>query len=98
MMDNNYITCEGWWHPKGGEGGKMKTPIERYHSDAQFANLVEMMINHIINAHYTPSEMRDAAIMASIIYESRYNHDGRIMANQDVRNFLDGVEFKKEAK
>jgi hypothetical protein len=40
--------------------------------------------------------MRDAAIMASIIYESRYNHDGRIMANQDVRNFLDGVEFKKE--
>jgi hypothetical protein len=69
----------------------MKTPRDRYNNDAQFSTLVDMMVNHIINAHFTPSEMREAAIMASIIYESKYNFNCHVMANKDVRNFLDGV-------
>ncbi len=52
----------------------MKTPRDKYLNDPQFRNLVDMMVAHIHQCDYTPSEMREAAIMASIVYEEHnYN-------------------------
>lgn len=47
----------------------MRTLKERYQSDNQFKVLVDIMVAHIHQCHYTPSEMREAALLASIIYE-----------------------------
>ena len=50
----------------------MKTPRERYYSDPYFHNLVDMMVHAIMDAKFTPSEMRDAAVYASILYEMEH--------------------------
>jgi len=47
----------------------MKTGRERYHSDPAFKQLVDLMLHHIITEKFTPSEMRDAAMCASMQYE-----------------------------
>ncbi len=47
----------------------LKTPRDRYQHDNHFRMLVDMMVSHIDQCLYTPSEMREAAILASIIYE-----------------------------
>lgn len=47
------------------------TMRERYQIDNHFHTLVDMMMHFIQEAKYTPSEMREAAILASIIYEER---------------------------
>ncbi len=49
----------------------MNTPRQRYKSDNNFATLVDMMVSHINQCNFTPSEMREAAILASIIYEEQ---------------------------
>lgn len=46
-----------------------KTPQQRYERDSHFKALVDVMVGHIQYCNYTPSEMRDAAILASIISE-----------------------------
>jgi len=53
----------------------MKTMRDRYYSDQAFRALVNMMVAHIQDCHYTPSEMREAAIMACIIYEEHNMRD-----------------------
>jgi hypothetical protein len=45
------------------------TGEQRYLYDPQFKTLVDFMVNTIIERKYTPSEMRDAAMLASIKYE-----------------------------
>ena len=48
----------------------MRTPAtERYRNDAAFRNLVDMMRAAIENAEFTPSEIREAAMLAQILYE-----------------------------
>lgn len=49
----------------------MKTPRERYLNDAQYRALVDIMEAHLHMAHFNPSEMREAAMMASINFEMR---------------------------
>ena len=54
----------------------MKTPREKYHNDAMYHHLVTSMVAAIHRCHYTPSEMREAAVLASILYdESRIKGD-----------------------
>jgi hypothetical protein len=62
------------------------TPRDRYNSDAHFKRLVDTMIQFIVDCQYTPSEMRDASLLASIIYEQRYVHPKPF--NQDIINWL----------
>lgn len=44
---------------------------ERYHYDAAFRTLVDVMVMHIHNLDYTPTEMREAAMLAACIHEER---------------------------
>jgi len=47
----------------------MMTPQERYESDASFYALVETMKGYILQAQFTPSEIREAALLAAIHLE-----------------------------
>jgi len=47
----------------------MKSPRERYFNDAAYHALVDTMRVLIERAEFTPSEIREASIMASILYE-----------------------------
>jgi len=49
----------------------MSTPRIKYMSDPQYSALVNTMLNYIEAAHYTPSEVREAAVLACILYEER---------------------------
>jgi len=49
----------------------MKTPREKFMNDPEYRHLVETMESLIHRAHFTPSEMREACILACINYEMR---------------------------
>ena len=68
----------------------MQSPRERYLTDPHFHALVELMAAHIRECNYTPSEMREAAVLASIIYEQntvKYLHCPSI-----PKSVVDGLE------
>ena len=46
------------------------TPADRYMRDPAFKVLVDSMVAAIQQCQYSPSEMREAALLASIRYES----------------------------
>lgn len=50
----------------------MTSVEQRYLSDPHFKTLVDTMVMAIREAKYTPSELREAAILAAIIYETHY--------------------------
>lgn len=45
------------------------TPEARYQTDPEFATLVDLLTQFIRDARYTPSELRQAVILAAIHYE-----------------------------
>ena len=45
------------------------TPEDRYNSDPQFRVLVDMLHNAIRNAQYTPTEIREDAMLAAIHHD-----------------------------
>lgn len=47
----------------------MITPQEKYLTDPDYKMLVDWMVGHIEKCNYTPSEMREASILASIKHE-----------------------------
>jgi len=49
----------------------MRDVFRRYDTDAEFRTLVDLLASQIIQARYTPTEIREAAILASTIVESR---------------------------
>ncbi len=52
----------------------MKTPLEKYHNDAHYRRLVDILMLQIDEANYTPSELREAVIFACIKYEQTRIH------------------------
>lgn len=50
----------------------MKTPREKYMNDPEYHSLVAMLEQFIETARFTPSELREAAVLASINYEMRH--------------------------
>ncbi len=49
----------------------MRSVTERYQTDATFRQLVDLLYSSIDNAQFTPSEIREAAMLAHILYEER---------------------------
>lgn len=49
----------------------MKTPAEKYMNDPEYNALVKMLEQFIERARFTPSEMREACVLACINYEMR---------------------------
>lgn len=56
----------------------MKTPKEKYLNDPQYHQLVSMLESMIERAQFTPSELREACILASINYEMRHVREMKI--------------------
>jgi len=56
----------------------MKTPKEKYMNDPEYHHLVCMLESLIEQARFTPSEMREACILASINYEMRHIREHQI--------------------
>lgn len=52
----------------------MKSPQERYQYDPQFHALVDMLAAFIHKADFTPSEVREAAMLACIKIEMENLH------------------------
>jgi hypothetical protein len=50
----------------------MKTPRDKYMSDPEYHYLVNTLTGFIESAHFTPSELREACVLASINYEMRH--------------------------
>jgi len=47
----------------------LMSPEQRYQMDPWFHKLVDMLAHFIIEAKFTPSELREAAILAATRYE-----------------------------
>ena len=56
----------------------MKSPKEKYLNDPEYHHLVLTLEQLIETARFTPSELREACIFASINYEMRHVRDMRI--------------------
>ena len=69
----------------------MKTPRDRYQSDNQFKALVDIMTAYIRNCDFSPSEMREAAMLASIIYEEYRMHCNPIIVNDEMEKALRSI-------
>ncbi len=65
----------------------MKTIRERYLNDVQFKTLVDVMASQLDRCAYTPSEMREAAIMASILYNERIEPNS-MLKHIEISNFI----------
>ena len=69
----------------------MKTPTERFQNDSYFATLVNTLESFIWQAKYTPSELRDAAVLAAIHYEMKQPRPPYFLSqNLTVEEFLKG--------
>ena len=49
----------------------MKTPNEKYRGDSDYRRLVDSIESFIHEARFTPSEIREACMLACIRYEMR---------------------------
>ena len=50
----------------------MKSVSERYETEAQFRTLVDTMYSFIDHAQFSPTEIREAAMLAHILWEERH--------------------------
>ena len=67
----------------------MLTPRERFHTDANFRALVNMAYNFIQQCQFTPTELREAVMLAAIIHAER-NPMPPLHLEKDITNWLDG--------
>jgi hypothetical protein len=73
----------------------MKSPRERYNNDPQFATLVKLMVAHLHQCNYTPTEMREAAMLASIIYQQETAYSKPYFLPKEVEEWLDSGEEQR---
>lgn len=73
----------------------MQSMANKYHCDPEFRRLVDTLESVIHSARYTPSEIREAAVMASINYEMK--HVGRtIYLDKETEGALKVLRDKVE--
>jgi len=56
----------------------MKSPREKFMNDPEYNHLVNTLEHMIESAHFTPSELREACVLASINYEMRHIREHHI--------------------
>lgn len=57
---------------------RLESPRDKYLHDPAYSHLVQTLEYMLEQAHYTPSELREACILASINYEMRHIRDEKI--------------------
>ena len=68
----------------------MKTPREKYMNDPEYNHLVLMLESMIEQARFTPSELREACVLARINYEMRHIREQHIdPRTEDAFKILD---------
>ena len=68
----------------------MKTPKEKYLNDPEYNHLVNVLEQMIEQARFTPSELREAVILACIDYEIRHVREMQIDPRiEDALRILD---------
>jgi hypothetical protein len=70
----------------------MHTPEQRYRDDPLFRQLVDAMQAWIERADFTPSELRQAAVFASIRHAQTHIRHDRIMLDRDAAMHLRSLE------
>jgi hypothetical protein len=66
----------------------MLTPRDKYTSDSDYHTMVDLMVSLIDECRFTPSEMREMAIFASIIYEENRLEPRVIRTNPNIEKAL----------
>lgn len=56
---------------------------QRYHEDGAFRMLVDLLTAELEKAQFTPTEIREAAMLAQIMYEDRHPRP-TIFTREDV--------------
>jgi len=76
----------------------MKTPREKYLNDNYYRTMVDMMVSYIDKCQFTPSELREMAILASIIYKE-YQTKVRLPSKKPIKELNSAFRiFDKWAK
>ena len=62
----------------------MRTPREKYQNDPTYATLVNILVSYIDTCQFTPSELREASILASIIHEENKSYHTTFIKKDDT--------------
>ena len=74
----------------------MKSPRDKYMNDPEYNHLVCMLESLIEQARFTPSELREACVLASINYEMRHIRDMQIDPRvESALKTLDDYAYRK---
>jgi hypothetical protein len=77
----------------------MKTPREKYINDPEYHHLVKTLEHMIESAYFTPSELREACVLASINYEMRHIREQNIDPRaEQALHILDEWANRKSGK
>ena len=77
----------------------MMSPKDKYMNDPQFNNLVNMLESLIQQAQFTPSELREACVLASINYEMKHIRQMQIDPRiEDSLRILDEFTSRKSRR
>ena len=72
---------------------QLDSPRLRYSTDAQYKSLVDMLEAMIHQCHYSPSEVREAAILACINYEMHTIRSYCIPVTPEMSQRLDELYY-----
>ena len=64
-------------------------PRERYHRDPMFHSFVDLCRYHLVQCTYTPTELREAVILACILHEEHTPPKAILMKSDGSIEFLD---------
>lgn len=69
----------------------MKTPKEKYANDNNYRRLVDMLEALIVQAEFTPSEIREACMLACIRHE-RYRRIRPVVISAEAARAMEVLE------
>lgn len=77
----------------------LKSPRDKYMNDTEYHHLVCMLESLIEQARFTPSELREACVLASINYEMRHIREQQIDPRvTDALRVLDDFTSRRQKR